>query len=151
MSHDIVSFDPGASGCMIVNGTEIHLDNLGDPAVSVDVMLAAMAIARQNDSAIVFAEEVGGRPGNGVARNWAFAYGVGRLHAIIECVWKDTQWVFVRPQVWQSDLDCLTGGNKNVTKAKAMELFPGRKITHRNADALLIDYWGRNIHGTKIL
>lgn len=48
----------------------------------------------------------------------------------------------VRPQVWQKALNCMTGGDKNITKRRAQELFPGRKITHATADALLIAYYG---------
>jgi len=40
-------------------------------------------------------------------------------------------------------LECLTGGNKNVSKAKAKELFPGTKFTHTTADATLIAEFGR--------
>lgn len=48
----------------------------------------------------------------------------------------------VTPQVWQKSLGCLTRGNKNVSKAAAQRLFPGVKVTHGNADALLIAYYG---------
>ena len=50
----------------------------------------------------------------------------------------------VRPQAWQKALGCLTKGDKNVSKRKAQELFPnGGKITHANADALLLAEYGR--------
>lgn len=49
----------------------------------------------------------------------------------------------VSPVLWQSKLNCLSGGNKNVTKYKAQELFPNIKgITHATADALLIAFYG---------
>ena len=44
----------------------------------------------------------------------------------------------VRPIVWMDYLDCRTGGDKNITKRKAQELFPKLKVTHAVADALLI-------------
>jgi hypothetical protein len=44
--------------------------------------------------------------------------------------------------VWQKSLGCLTHGDKNVSKAAAQRLFPGMKITHATADALLIAYYG---------
>ena len=44
----------------------------------------------------------------------------------------------VPPQTWQKALGCLTKGDKNITKARAQELFPGVKCTHINSDALLI-------------
>jgi hypothetical protein len=49
----------------------------------------------------------------------------------------------VLPAMWQSSLGCLTGGDKNVTKRKAQALWPGLKITHAIADALLIAEYGR--------
>ena len=48
----------------------------------------------------------------------------------------------IRPQVWQKSLGCMTGGDKNITKRRAQELFPQLKITHATADALLIAYYG---------
>lgn len=51
----------------------------------------------------------------------------------------------IRPQVWQKLLGCMTKGNKNVSKAKAQQLFPQLRITHSIADALLIAEAGRRI------
>jgi hypothetical protein len=48
----------------------------------------------------------------------------------------------VRPQIWQKELNCLTGGQKNITKQRAQELFPSIKVTHAIADALLIAKYG---------
>lgn len=43
------------------------------------------------------------------------------------------------PRKWQGAMQCLTGGDKNVSKRRATELFPTvTKITHATADALLI-------------
>jgi hypothetical protein len=49
----------------------------------------------------------------------------------------------VSPMAWQGRLKCLTGGNKNVSKRKAQELFPWIKVTHSIADALLIARFGQ--------
>lgn len=46
--------------------------------------------------------------------------------------------VEVQPQTWQRQMECMTGGDKNVTKLRAMQMFPGVKISHAIADALLI-------------
>jgi hypothetical protein len=37
----------------------------------------------------------------------------------------------------------MSAGNKNVTKTRAAQLFPGVKMTHAIADALLIAEYGR--------
>ncbi len=52
----------------------------------------------------------------------------------------------IRPQDWQKALGCMTRGDKNVSKAKALSLFPGLKITHATADALLLAEFGRRTH-----
>lgn len=53
--------------------------------------------------------------------------------------------VNVAPMAWQAKLECMSGGNKNVTKRKAIELFPGHKITHSVADSMLIAEYGRRV------
>jgi hypothetical protein len=40
----------------------------------------------------------------------------------------------------------MTKGDKNVTKRMAQQLYPDIKITHANADALLIHEYGKQIH-----
>jgi len=51
----------------------------------------------------------------------------------------------IRPQAWQKLLGCMTRGNKNISKAKAQQLFPTVQVTHKIADALLIAEAGRKI------
>jgi len=52
------------------------------------------------------------------------------------------------PQRWQKELGCLSGGDKNVTKKKAHELWPDQagKIGHHNADSFLIAEYLRRTH-----
>jgi hypothetical protein len=51
----------------------------------------------------------------------------------------------VPPQTWQRYMHCLTHGDKNISKAKAQQLFPnpGARITHATADAILLAEFGR--------
>jgi len=55
----------------------------------------------------------------------------------------------VRPQEWQREFKLIVPKTwthtkkKNLHKQRAEELFPGIKITHAIADALLIAEWGR--------
>lgn len=53
----------------------------------------------------------------------------------------------VVPRKWQSALSCSSGGDKNVTKRRAEQLFPMLKITHAIADALLMAEYCRRFHG----
>ena len=152
-----IAADPGASGAMVWyspwdfgNQFNVYeLPNLGDPEIDAQDWFTRSEIGKAWSSPVdyIFVEEVHCRPGNGVRRNESFAYGIGRLHSLIERTTKPAaKWVFVRPQVWMSDLGCLTKGDKNVTKRLAQDLFPGFKVTHRNADALLIAYWAQEVY-----
>ena len=49
----------------------------------------------------------------------------------------------VTPMMWQSAMRCLTGGDKNVSKRRAAELWPDVKWTHATADSALIAEYGR--------
>jgi hypothetical protein len=53
----------------------------------------------------------------------------------------------VVPRKWQAALSCLTGGDKNISKKRAEQLFPRIKITHAIADSLLIAEFCRRTHG----
>ena len=90
---------------------------------------------------LVVLERVRSSPQMGVVSAFTFGWGYGMLrmaftaaHARIE---------EVTPQKWQKALGCMTGGDKNVTKAKAQAMFPDVKVTHWNADALLLAEYGR--------
>jgi len=52
----------------------------------------------------------------------------------------------VRPQRWQKAMGCMTKGDKNVSKAKAAQLFPYIRMTHAIADALLIADYNRRTY-----
>lgn len=82
-------------------------------------------------------ERVHSMPGQGVSSSFKFGEGYGKLQmALIAC---KIPFDLVTPQGWQKELSCLTGGDKNVSKRRAQELFPEvLKITHATADALLL-------------
>lgn len=150
-----IAVDPGANGAMVWCDYQFYgddyvvfdLPNLGDPEVNGVDWLNSTTLWNPPGTDYFFVEDVHCRPGNGVRRNESFAYGIGRLHSLLELAGKPkAEWIFVRPQVWMSDLGCLTKGDKNVTKRLAQELFPDFKVTHRNADALLIAYWAQEVY-----
>jgi hypothetical protein len=62
------------------------------------------------------------------------SFGVGRGMVAVANIRHE----YVRPQDWQKEMGCRTGGDKKISKAKASELFPEWRVTNRNADALLI-------------
>ena len=81
-------------------------------------------------------EKVHSMPGQGVASSFRFGQGFGHLEMALTA--SRIPFTYVTPQKWQKELGCLTGGDKNVSKARAQQLFPHLKITHAIADSLLI-------------
>ena len=82
-------------------------------------------------------------PQMGVRSAFTFGQSFGMAEMLLTCL--GIPFERGRPQVWQRSLGCLTGGDKNVTKRRAQQLFPGVRITHANADALLIAEYGRRL------
>jgi Holliday junction resolvasome RuvABC endonuclease subunit len=87
-----------------------------------------------------YIEQVHSSPQMGVKSAFTFGNGFGHLEMALTA--SGIPFERVRPQVWQKATGCLSGGDKNVTKARAQELFPSLKITHATADALLIAAYG---------
>lgn len=86
-------------------------------------------------------EKVGparGRDGRkqGVVSAYTFGFGTGIIYGVLASL--RIPFEEVSPLKWQTAMGCRTGGNKNISKAKAQQLFPHLKVTHANADALLI-------------
>lgn len=88
----------------------------------------------------VWLEQVHSMPGQGVSSVWKFGQMYGLLRGIL--IASHLPHETVTPQVWQREMRCLTRGDKNVSKAKAQELFPSIKMTHAVADACLIARYG---------
>jgi len=86
-----------------------------------------------------YLEQVSSSPQMGVVSAFSFGNGFGHLEMALTAA--GIAFTKVRPQVW-----CMTKGDKNVTKRMAQQLYPDIKITHANADALLIHEYGKQIH-----
>lgn len=99
----------------------------------------------------VWIEKVGYIRGDGGKGAFTFGAIYGLLRGIVLAQGWEPHYVY--PQLWQAALGCMTGGNKNVSKGKAITLFPEynaerkRGITHDIADALLIAEYGRRRGG----
>lgn len=73
----------------------------------------------------------------GVTSAFTFGKGYGFLLGMLAA--SGLSYELVTPQVWERKLGCLSKGNKKITRAKAQQLYNGQtKVTHGNADALLI-------------
>lgn len=91
-------------------------------------------------SRVVFMEKVGYMPRDGGQGANTFGRVDGLLRGGLLMAGYPPRDVY--PMMWQSRLGCLTGGNKNISKARAAELFPDVRMTHAIADALLIARYG---------
>lgn len=139
----VIGVDPGASGGI----GYVHKDYA--QAWKLDGLTLAdtwdLVTELWNLSEFAVLEKVNGRPppGRKAGASGMFKFGqsYGQLEALI--VAAKIRYSLVTPQKWQGALSCKTGGDKNVTKAKAQQLWPHLKITHAIADALLIAEYGR--------
>lgn len=90
-----------------------------------------------------FLEQVHSMPLQGVKSVFTFGENYGWWQGVLVAL--GIPFERVTPQKWQVAMRCLTKGDKNVSKARAQELFPALKITHATADALLIGEYGRRL------
>jgi len=142
-----IGIDPGQSGGIA------WIDERGKPCVEkmpdtlTDIWDMIRGLSRENmtrgcgPSCKAYLEQVHSMPGQGVASSFKFGQGYGALEMAL--IAAGIPFERVTPQKWQKAMSCMTGGNKNISKAKAQELFPSIKFTHATADAMLIAEYGR--------
>lgn len=146
----VIGLDPGVNGgiAWIADGkacVEKMPDTLQDLWELIDnIRLASqIEVGRYYDNTHIraYLEQVSSSPQMGVKSSFTFGNGFGHLEMALTAA--GIPFERVRPQVWQKFLGCMTGGDKNVSKRKAQELFPQIKCTHATSDALLIAEFGR--------
>jgi hypothetical protein len=81
-------------------------------------------------------ERVNAMPKQGISSTFKFGRSYGFLRGCLISL--GIPFEEVSPAVWQRAMGCLSKGDKNVTKAKAQQLFPQVKVIHATADALLL-------------
>ncbi len=130
-----------------VNGGLAMIDQNGTvggvwkmPETDYDLLEALRVVARvPGGSAELHAmiERVSSSPVQGVKQAFTFGGEYRRVKMALTAA--HIRYDEVAPKKWQRRLDCLTGGDKKITKARAQQLFPGfQGITHATADALLL-------------
>lgn len=92
-------------------------------------------------SARAILERVASSPQMGVVSAFSFGRSYGFLRGLLAGF--QIPYIEVAPLKWQNAMQCRTGGAKKISKAKAQQLWPKLKITHANADALLLAEYGR--------
>jgi len=137
-NENYLGVDVGASGAMAVLdpfGAVISVQRLEATQHDVWTWLLAQRVC------FAVIEKVNAMPKQGVSSTFKFGTSFGFCQGML--VAAGIRFEFATPQKWQKALDCRTGGDKNVSKARAQSLFPGVKVIHANADALLIAEFAR--------
>jgi hypothetical protein len=161
--HDlIIGIDPGTKGGIAWNFTGTRMPGMpnhfarkmSNMTLGEIASLLADLKSRAQD-AICYIENPKGIPYVGnlppdkalmILRQCAAAYGklqrkVGHIEGVLAGL--NIPHELVPPQKWMKKLDCLTGGDKKITREKAWRLYPNLKPTHDTADAILIMHYGK--------
>lgn len=147
----VIGIDPGVNGGIAwITGGKACVEKMPDTLEDLWDLICDIASgkggsseARLNTAVLgcrAYIEQVSSSPQMGVVSAFSFGRGYGNLEMALTAA--GVPFERVRPQVWQKSLGCLTKGDKNVTKRKAQEMFPGIKVTHATADSLLIAAYG---------
>jgi crossover junction endodeoxyribonuclease RuvC len=136
-----IGIDPGKSGGIaVIDRGEAYTFKLSETEHDIARWLGGW-VAFGKPFAVL--EKVGAMPKQGVTSTFTFGQGYGFVRGIL--VAHGVPFELVTPQKWQKAMGCLTGGDKNVSKAAAQRLFPSMKVTHANADALLLASYAQRI------
>jgi len=140
MNTAFIGIDPGKSGSTVIltDGAALIFEHSKTTPVELSSEMRAIAF---NADPVAYIEEVHAMPGNGAAGMFRFGESYGSLWMML--VSHEIPFERVRPQKWQREFGLIKPKmtktqKKNLHKTRAQELFPGEKITHSTADALLI-------------
>lgn len=140
----ILGIDPGATGGIVGldrAGTVIFAQKM--PDTETDVWTLINGVDRPTKACI---EAVHSMPGNKAQSMFTFGTNYGGLRMALFAA--QIPFETVQPVAWQRAMKCLSKGDKKVTRARAQELFPSIKVTHRIGDALLIaEFYRRKLLG----
>lgn len=137
-----IGVDPGKSGAVAFI-SDAGVWAVRNKETLHDISAAIREAVSSHDRAFAVLEKVHAMPKQGVSSTFKFGQSFGQLEGILSTL--GVPFELVTPRKWQQSLSCLSGGDKNVTKARAQQLFPDIKIIHATADAyLLAEYSRRN-------
>ena len=139
-----LGIDPGADGAIaLVNNVGEYQDCVCARKVTPTDMYLFLK-KYQGDIPYGVLEKVSSSPQQGVKSAFSFGVSFGFVRGLLVC--NAVSYEEASPVKWMKAMNCMTGGNKNVTKAAAQRLWPTCKITHANADALLIAEYARRTY-----
>lgn len=137
-----IGIDPGKSGGIAVVDDAGKYEAWPIPATERDTLDIFEELTLGEPGVLrAVIEKVASRPGQGVVSMFAFGQNYGMLRAFL--VASLIPFEAVPPGTWQKQFSLIDPAatrtaKKNKHKARAQELFPGIKITHAIADALII-------------
>lgn len=134
----IIGIDPGVTGAIcVIDGDRVTLHKMPESISKMQLILQEFYRVEP----IVMLEQVHSSPQQGVSTAFKFGRVYGQVEGVLDCHGFDVE--YVPPQTWQRGIDCLTGGDKKISLARAKVLFPDLKgLTQKTADAALIAYYG---------
>ena len=139
-----IGIDPGGSGAMAaIDGQGVVVGVVKNVATERDLWNALSGWVRLYPGTYAVVEIVHSMPKQkqGVSSSFKFGRSYGFLRGIL--VASGVRFSEVAPFKWQTAMRCRTKGDKNVSKARAQQLFPDMQITHAIADALLLAEYAR--------
>lgn len=134
--------DNGASGAIAVlneDGTLYRVDPT--PPTDAELFQLMHAIANVGPPSFAILEFAQSFPKMGTSSAFNYGKGYGAMQMALYAL--SVPFDIVVPRKWQAAMSCLSGGDKNITKRRAQQLFPAVKVTHAIADALLMAEYGR--------
>ncbi len=131
-----IGIDPGQSGGISLLSDAGTADAWKMPETEADAAEVLRELSECADFCVCFIEAVHSMPKQGVASSFTFGRSYGFLRGLMVAL--KIPFEEISPQKWQKEMECRTKGDKNVSKAKAQQLWPQLKITHATAYALLI-------------
>lgn len=151
----IVGIDPGLDGAVAVIWPNGNVNVLDTPTLNVgrggkvrrEYHAAGMAELVTRAATFVVIEAVHSMPGQGVRSMFSMGYGLGLWVGIVAA--SHIPYQTVTPQRWKGALMDGMGKEKDASRLRASQLYPGvaerlaRKRDVGRADALLIAEWGR--------
>ena len=137
--------DPGKSGSIVAIHEAGTIQFVGNDTPEHEIARWLADVACEPLYCFAVLEKVSSSPQQGVRSAFTFGQSYGFLRGLL--VTLAVPFETVTPQRWQRTLGCLSKGDKNVTKARAQELAPHFRFTHRTADAFLLAEYGRRLRG----
>ncbi len=149
---NIIGIDPGESGSVVCIYDYNKIEIVSLSCIGMDVFDFLCKCKRDNINTWAYIEKVHTMPKQGIVSAGKFMYNFGYVVGLLTA--SKIPFEFVIPQVWKKALGCISPKDstkthkKNIDKLAAQRLFPDIKITHKNADALLIAEYGRRLRKT---